>query len=744
MATSAQVLTLSNNSYNALRDLGGGLFHDSLLVEEGGLKLVFRHYKATYAATLESQWKVWREKFTAGRNDVVGYSEAGVAEARPFVLRPWIEGETFDAFARRMRFDPRRPDDALAVGQALCRAVAALHDSGLIHGHLANSNVFFTAGDVPVVVDPWLGHPTAMTAHLARQKPGTRGILAPEQLRGGRSIDARTDVWQLGLLLARLYTRKPDLVINHRVLMELHAAKLPMELIKVIWQSVQEEPSGRFPDATTLATALAEVTLAEHQRTVYVRPAPLPARGTGQRVSPAIRNAGLFVATLGVIAGGAWLFRAHTTKPVHRIAGSTGSVDAQLPPSAGAADTDHEVSSKPVVKLPPANPWSLPVPGASPIRLVGVLPFQAILGHATEHNNPPHEVVVTKPFSIASNQVTVEQFAAFVKATNYTSTAENAGNDTRRQVWAYQVTRIAPQAGLSWKNPGFPQGPDHPVTCVSWDDAQAFCIWLSGRTGRSVRLPTEAEWEYCARAGTTSRYWWGDDPSAANGAANLADQSMKAQFPQLRDSAPWDDSFPHTSPVGTYSPNPMGLHDMGGNVWEWCMDRYSETIAPGRSVDPAGAPTGDFRSFRGSSFFEFPPKGLSTRNGNQASIGSTVRGFRIVVADEWRSLATATQLVPAAQISRAQVGSFVALNGDIARYTPPSDQRTPHILRLIDRPQDPLEIIYWPDAAAAIHSQHGQPRLGAKVSVAGTLADYQGRLQIRVNRPEQISFGSGE
>lgn len=744
MASGTQQLTVNNSSYTTLRDLGGGLFHDSLLVEDGGLKLVFRHYKAAYADTLEFQWKAWCEKFSGGGHDVVGYVEAGVAEARPFVLRPWIEGETFDAFARKMKLDPRRPDDALAVGQTICRAVAALHDAGLVHGHLTNSNVFFTTNDEPVVVDSWLGHPTAMTAHLARQRPGMRGSLAPEQLRACGRIDTKTDVWQLGLLLARLYTRKPDLVVNHRVLMELHAARLPMGLIKVIWQSIQEEPSSRFPDAATLATALAEVTLAEHQRTVYVRPAPLPANSTGDRVSPAIRNAGLFVAAIGVIAGGAWLFREHTAKPVPSNVGSSASVSAQLPSPGNAPAVAQATSQKSPEQSTPLNSWGLAVPDATPITLVGVLPFQAVLGHATERNNPPHEVVVTKPFSIASQQVTVEQFAAFVKATNYVSTAENAGNDTQRQVWSYQVTKIAPQAGLSWKNPGFPQGPNHPVTCVSWDDAQAFCIWLSGRTGRTVRLPTEAEWEYCARAGTTSRYWWGDDPSAANGAMNLADQAMKSQFPQLRDSAAWDDGFAYTAPVGSYSPNPMGLYDMGGNVWEWCQDRYSEAIPPSRSVDPAGALSGDVRSFRGSGFFEFPPKSLSTRNGNQASIGCTVRGFRIVVADEWRSLATATQLVPAAQISRAQVGNFVALSGEIAKYTPPSDQRTPHVLRLIDRTQDPLEIIYWPDAAAAIHAQQGQPRVGAKVSVAGTLADYQGRLQIRVNRPEQISLAPSE
>lgn len=724
---------ISGRDYAVLKDLGGGLFHESFLIEGEHGREVLRTYAGSLADELERQWLRWRDaELGHGSADLLGFTEVGSIEGRPFVLRRWVEAESFEVHVRRLKFNWRTPEEALEIGQAICRPIAALHQLGLVHGHITNNNVFFGSDGTPMLTDPWLAHPTAMTLHHARKGMVRAGSLAPEQQHLRTKIDARTDVWALGLLLCRLYTRKPDLVVNQRILMELSGAKLPMGLLKVLWQAIQEDAGNRFPDAGTLATALAEVTLAEHQRTVHVRPVPL-AKGVGGGMNPALKKAAIVVVAVGVIASGAAIMQ------------SRPAIERNATNSAGEPKATPSIAPTPASKdRVPTSAWTLDVPGAEPLTLIGMLPFDARLGHTSEKNNPPHTVVLTQPFSLATKQVTLSQFAAFVQATNYTTTAETAGDDTQRQVWSVQGNRIAAQPGLSWRNPGFPQEPSHPVTSISWDDAQAFCVWLSARSGLQVRLPTEAEWEFCARAGAETKYAWGDDPAGAAQRSNVADQRMKQAFPSLRSTADWDDGFAFTAPVASFAPNPLGFHDLGGNVWEWCQDRFSEAPFPSRSVDPVGPAQGGARSFRGSAYNEFPPNGLSYRYGNIATMGCTVRGFRVAVSGEWRTLDHAASFLGAAQVSRTQVGSFLGIEGTIVKYVPPPEPRTPHVLTLVDRSPDPLEIIYWDnDAAPAIHDRYGKPAVGRRVSVAGVLADYRGRLQVRVLRLDQIRLDDG-
>lgn len=524
--------------------------------------------------------------------------------------------------------------------------------------------------------------------------------------------------------------------------MGLYQAGLPPGPVNVTWQPVRDDHSSRYPNASTAAAERSEFPSTQcgciaHDYPATPRTKALPV------VGPAVRSAVIFVITACLIVVLARFPRDWNAITRHGPGPSSAHGSSPTPdPTIAQGRGNHPPSG--ADSEVPANLWSLEVPGAQPISLLGVLPFEAVLGHVTEPNNQPREVVVTKSFSISAYQVTVGQFSAFVRATNYISTAETAGGDTGKQVWAYQGTRIAPQAGLSWSNPGFPQDERHPVTSVSWNDAQAFCVWLSGRTGRPVRLPTEAEWEYCAGAGARTKYWWGDSPDAATGNGNFGDQAKHALFPLARGYANWDDGCAHTAPVGAFRPNPMGLYDAGGNVWEWCHDRYEEKLPPGRVIDPYGPPSGDVRAFRGSSFVEFPPHGLAHRYGNQPTIGCNLRGFRVVVAEEWRTLATASTIIPATEVTRRNAGTFVAMRGEIVGYVPSREPRSPHVLTVIDRAVDPLEIVYWPEAAEAIHAELGLPRVGMRVAAAGTLADYKGRLQLRVHRPEQIRFERAE
>src|SRR5438034_8656421 len=121
-------------------------------------------------------------------------------------------------------------------------------------------------------------------------------------------------------------------------------------------------------------------------------------------------------------------------------------------------------------------------------------------------------------------QVTVDQLAAFVKQSNYETDAEQLGSSFGHSV-VNGAIHFDKQIWLEWRKPSFSQKGDHPVVQVSFNDAVAFCDWLSKRSARTVVLPTEAQWEYACRAGTKTTYPWGDNPDDGKGWANCADQS---------------------------------------------------------------------------------------------------------------------------------------------------------------------------------------------------------------------------
>lgn len=169
------------------------------------------------------------------------------------------------------------------------------------------------------------------------------------------------------------------------------------------------------------------------------------------------------------------------------------------------------------------------------------------------------------PFFLDRHPVTVAAFRDFVEATDYTTQAEQFGDggvlDVEQQRWKLVK-------GANWHHPVGPDGPaaapDHPVTQVSWNDAKAYCSWSGGR------LPTEIEWEHAARDGRNDRdrYSWGT--SLASGETYHAN-TWNGQFPVRNTGA---DGYQHTSPVGAFGETPLGLTDMGGNVWEWTASWY--------------------------------------------------------------------------------------------------------------------------------------------------------------------------
>ena len=195
-----------------------------------------------------------------------------------------------------------------------------------------------------------------------------------------------------------------------------------------------------------------------------------------------------------------------------------------------------------------------------------------------------HSVEMTREFYLGKTEVTRGQFRAFVKDSGYRTEAETDG----RGGWGYNEgpgrwkdADLASPRGRrkeasrdNWESAGFAQTDEHPVVNVSWNDANAFCQWLARRTEKKVRLPTEAEWEYACRAGSTARFYSGEDPVALVKVGNVADGTAKRKFPDWDSSIAAEDGYVFSAPVGRFMANRFGLCDMLGNAWEWCQDWY--------------------------------------------------------------------------------------------------------------------------------------------------------------------------
>ncbi|MEN9434794.1 MAG: hypothetical protein RLZZ422_2383 [Pseudomonadota bacterium] len=233
------------------------------------------------------------------------------------------------------------------------------------------------------------------------------------------------------------------------------------------------------------------------------------------------------------------------------------------------------------------------------------------LGGCRDNEFPAHSVTLPS-FELSKYEVTVGQFKRFVAETQYKTTAEQTGEGctvTDPKLAGKWVLHPA----SNWRSPGFAQTDVHPVVCISWQDTQQYIQWLNKTTSQAYRLPTEEEWEYAARGGKVTAFAWGSQPSR-----NFANYQGQGEL----------DQWQYTAPVGQFSSNAYGLHDMAGNVWEWVDNCWRANYLV-QTMDKSEC-EGHLRTRRGGAWDNQPPnmRPAYRSSGNELE-RSFLYGFRV-------------------------------------------------------------------------------------------------------------------
>ncbi|MCX6899099.1 MAG: SUMF1/EgtB/PvdO family nonheme iron enzyme [Verrucomicrobia bacterium] len=576
--------------------------------------------------------------------NIVQVFSAGEFEGGHFIAMEFVEGTTLRHHIQNQgRLDPR---EAVAITILVAQALQyAWNKARLIHRDIKPENIFLSnVGEVKVgdlgLAKTVGGGTTSLTQ--TGMMMGSPHYISPEQARGLSDIDFRTDVYSLGCTLYHMLTGRPPyegsdplVVINKHVNEPPPAifkvwptCPIPLALAagKMLAKNRNDRPASYEDLIEQLrevhgklkpATAVAPVSASEPTQ-VLPAPAPKPvvARTSTPRPTPAAKRKSVIsdwrfviggAAAVALIAGAVWWF-----------AGRGGE---------GAGGTKV-----------------LDLGGGVKMELVAIPPGEFLFG-----NNPSHKAAIRDEFWLGRTEVTVGQWKQFVAATGYETRAEKSNGAAH---WCPQGpgkgTVGAGSKGTYWRtlNVGFPLQDNHPVACITWNDAMAFCEWLTERERKAgrlradyvLRLPTEAEWEYACRAGTTTKFWWGDDVNDGEGRVNWGGT---------------EDGFEFMSPVdhfGERGRNRLGLADMLGNVAELCLDCFD---AAGTDGQPSGgtprcAP-------RGGSFS--PGRGdCSTRNPHARSeLPYGTEGFRVCLGPDALGSAASAAAVPAAPATARQL-----------------------------------------------------------------------------------------
>jgi formylglycine-generating enzyme required for sulfatase activity len=512
-----------------------------------------------------------------------------------FMTLELLSGQSL--FDKLRRVQPRGLSRAHALGiiKGIADALEFAHGKNIVHGDLKPGNVIITDRNEVKVIDFGLARLTTLPETVRTRRASKSGndlraltpaYASPQRLEKGPP-DPRDDVFALGciawMLLTGEHPFKGKSLTAHDEATELrHPSELTRKQFHALRHALAFERDKRTPSAQQL---FAELSGASSGRSWRL------AAGIGA----------LVLASLGVAGYVAFKSR---SKPVVAMAVAVTKV-ASAPATLTPGEVFRDCPACPLMKVLPRGEF---MQGSA-----------ASDADTQRFELPQHKVSIREPFTMGVYDVTVNEYSQFVADSGYgiIGCALYAG------IWRTS-------GEVSWKNAVAAQTPQHPVTCVSWQDARQFALWLSQRTGHTYRLPSASEWEYAARAGSTASRPW-SDPSQACTYANLADQTAAQRYPGWR-VQPCADHFVQSAPVGSFSANAFGLYDTLGNVFQWVSDCWADDYQDAPSDGSARA-DGDCaqRELRGGSWFSRPDYvRVSYRNRFPTDYRSNTVGFRLL------------------------------------------------------------------------------------------------------------------
>lgn len=560
--------------YEVLKLLGHGgmgeVYHarHKRLKRDVALKVMRSHRQEDPVA----QSHFLREIETAGQLDhpnLVRAYDAWEQDGYVFLTQELLDGDSLGWLASQGEI--RSATEVLDYLTNICRGLEGLHARGFLHRDVKPSNIMRLRDGTIKLIDYGLAVPTDFDESRTVHRAGTVGYMAPEQANGSETLDQRSDVYSVGCVLKFLLHHLSVEQTDER------DATARIELAQLADDMTQTRPEDR---PSTIAAVLQRLERLSRRDEIDTMKS---VNTTLYRVDAWLLGL-IFVSVLA-----AYIYQSNQVSPGPNNASITSGERA----------------------VQPRTPFKLKMVDVPAVEFVmgGVSGDEAVRAEEL----PSRTVVFSKPFRISVCEITVGQFREFVEATGYKTEAERSGEGGWLVSRSSSFGKLDPS--FIWSNPGYPLSDNLPVTMVSYNDAVAFCQWLSERDQKTYRLPTEAEWEYCCRAGTTEVYSF---PIAK---INEYVWSLNAAGRNV---------FPR--PVGTRKANTWGIYDMEGNVREWCLDWYSETAYQADAARfPAGPETGEKRAVRGGSFMDRERFFRSSHRGYwppETVVGN--QGFRVV------------------------------------------------------------------------------------------------------------------
>ncbi|MFO0987052.1 MAG: bifunctional serine/threonine-protein kinase/formylglycine-generating enzyme family protein [Alphaproteobacteria bacterium] len=601
------------------------------------------------------------------------------ANGTGYLVMEYQNGATL---GERLRSDgPVGEADLRRIAGPLLDALEAVHGKGFLHRDIKPDNVFLREDGVPLLLDFGAARQAVGGRSRSLSAIYSEGYAPHEQYESDSPQGPWSDIYALGCTLYRCMTgakppsapkranaaleKRPDPV---RPLAEAARGRYSRELVRAVEAAMRlaasERPQSVASFRALMAPPLDDPDDSEYGRQERARrlkeaetlPAPAPRPGPKRKgaAAPRRRAAMAGAALLASLAIGAAVYFGLEWYDEYRLGGRAAAAEAAI---AGkrfdAAERELEAAARiraddrriaalrarlaqarraeigernrprlvlpirdcadcpELVEIPPGLPFTMGAPASEE----GSYPKE----------RPQHAVEIAYPFLLGRYEVTVRQYRAFLQKSGRTHDTPCATFNPAAGV--YEI-----DGGANWMKPDFLTGDDHPVVCVSWADARAYADWLSRETGKRYRLPSEAEWEYAARAGDTKAAPWigtGLEPCQF---ANAADLKGQDRLPKLWDIFKCNDGAAFTAPVGSLKANAFGLHDMLGNAWEWVEDCHNTSYA-GAPADGKPWLDGDCASriMRGGGWIsQVRDVRYAMRGYNRGDRGYYSAGFRIL------------------------------------------------------------------------------------------------------------------